>query len=356
MFIFLCICAVLCTLYFYITVRLNLTLRMIMKMTNYQLYYYILGFKGIIEDFAFANCNKTKLLPRIGEVAVITGGARGIGVEVVKKLLTCGMDVVIGCRNVKAGEETVKKILESEGVTGNASCIAVDIGCLKSVRSFAAEVLKRCSRIDYLINNAGIMFVPYAETEDGFESHFAVNYLGHCLLTHLLLPKMIATGAKKRSNCRIVNVSSCGHLAGSIDFSDFNMRNDYIASASYAQSKLAQILFTKSLDSRLKSLNIPVQVHAVHPGLVDTDLFNGTSLKIVAPFLPGLLFKTPEQGAITTVHACISPSWEGKGGNYISNCRESEVSKIAESKEVQEKLWTKTLLLMNVERFADIFE
>jgi NAD(P)-dependent dehydrogenase (short-subunit alcohol dehydrogenase family) len=296
------------------------------------------------------------LLPKVGEVAVITGAARGIGVEVVKKLVQCGIHVVIGCRNVEAGE-LVKKDIKSRGtVSGEVTCFQLDVGSFKSIKTFAELVLERFPRIDLLVNNAGIMFVPYAKSEDGFETHFAVNYLGHCLLTHLLLPRMIDTAKEKGSNCRIVNISSCAHLAGSINFKDLSMSTHYIPSASYAQSKLAQVLFTKSLDSKLRKHNIPVQVHAVHPGLVNTDLFNGTLLKTIAPWIPALLFKTPKQGAETIVHACLAPSLEDCGGSYLSNCRETAVSPKANDQEVQNKLWSIMLSLIEVEKFADLLQ
>lgn len=296
------------------------------------------------------------MLPKPGEVAVVTGGARGIGVEVVKKLLQCGMHVVIGCRNVEAGERAVKSIRSCGITSGEVSCFQLDVGSFKSIKTFAGLVLKSFPRVDLLVNNAGIMFVPYAKSEDGFESHFAVNYLGHCLLTHLLLPHMIDTAKEKETNCRIVNVSSCAHLAGSINFKDLSMSTDYIPSASYAQSKLAQVIFTKSLDSKLRNHNIPVQVHAVHPGIVNTDLFDGTLLKIIAPWIPPLFFKTPGQGAETIIHACLAPAVEGHGGSYLSNCRETAVSPHATSKEVQNKLWSVMLSCIEADKFADLLE
>lgn len=339
-----------------LAIRGKPTFNHLFRAASYQVYYYLLGSKSVWEDYVYFQNNKTQLLPKVGEVAVITGGARGIGVEVVKKLLQCGIHVVIGCRNVEAGE-LVKKDIKSRGtVSGEVTCFQLDMGSFKSIKTFAELVLARFPRIDLLVNNAGIMFVPYAKSEDGIESHFAVNYLGHCLLTHLLLPRMIDTAREKGSNCRIVNVSSCAHLAGSINFKDLSMSTHYIPSASYAQSKLAQVIFTKSLDSKLRKHNIPVQVHAVHPGLVNTDLFNGTLLKTIAPWIPSLLFKTPKRGAETTVHACLASSLEGRGGSYLSNCRETAVSPKADDQEVQNKLWSIMLSLIEVEKFADLLE
>ncbi|XP_069680516.1 polyprenol dehydrogenase-like [Periplaneta americana] len=354
MYLFLSIFVILFAVSFLIATLRKLTLKQLLTEAGYQCYYYFLGGKAIVEDHVYVEYNKTHLLPRRGEVAVVTGGARGIGVEIVKKFLQCDMHVIIGCRNVEAGEKLEKKIRACGITSGEISCFMLDVASFNSIKKFSELVLEHVPRVDLLINNAGIMFVPFAKTEDGFESHFAVNYLGHCLLTHLLLPRMVETAKDKGTNGRIVNVSSCAHLAGSIDFEDLSMSTHYIPSASYAQSKLAQILFTKSLDSKLKSQNMPVQVHAVHPGIVNTDLFDGTLLKVIAPWVLSLMFKTPEQGAITIVHACLSPQLEGLGGSYISNCRETSVSPSANDQKIQAKLWEVMLSLIGVEKFGDL--
>lgn len=137
---------------------------------------------------------------------------------------------------------------------------------------------------------AGIMFGPYIESRDGFESQFSTNYLGHFLLSHLLFPQLLAGGSAE-AHSRIVNVSSCAHFVGKINFEDINSRNQYIASEAYAQSKLAQVLFTNYLDSMCIKEKYPIQVHSVHPGIVNTELFNGTHLKNLMPFVPSLFFK-----------------------------------------------------------------
>lgn len=331
-----------------------ITLKYALKVIIYQVYYYILGTVAIIEDFIYRRSNRTELIERAGEVAVITGGARGIGVEVVKCLLKCDMEVIVGCRTSGAGQSLHHLIL-SEGIkTGNLSFFTLDMASMKSVREFAAKVKQKCPAIHLLINNAGIMFVPFSLTEDGFESHLGVNYLGHCLLTHLLLPQLKQAGCDTNRNARIVNVSSSAHLAGNINFKDMNMKDEYLGSEAYAQSKLAQVLFTKKLESLLREAEVPVQVHAVHPGVVNTQLFDGTFIKILMPWAPQLLFKTPRRGATTIVHACLAPSLEGQGGTYLSNCRVTDTCARANCKNLQDKLWDAMRKLIEVHRFGDL--
>nr|CAD7568537.1 unnamed protein product [Timema californicum] len=281
---------------------------------------------------------------RSGDVAVITGGARGVGASVVTKLLQCDMHVVIGCRDVKAGQKLIEGLRVSGVTSGSAECFPLDMTSHASVRMFAESVLQKCPKIHVLINNAGIMFVPFSLTEDGFESHFAVNYLSHCLLTHLLLPRLKASSMGRYTNCRVVNVSSCAHMAGTIYFDDFNMKESYLPSAAYAQSKLAQILFTRALERRLRRETAPVQAHAVHPGVVNTDIFNGTFFKRVFPWVIRLFFKSQDEGALPVLYAAVSTELEGKGGTYISNCRVTQTGDLADSEELQEKLWTAMLM------------
>ncbi|XP_049790770.1 dehydrogenase/reductase SDR family member on chromosome X [Schistocerca nitens] len=328
--------------------------KLIFKAVCYEIYYYVIGAAAIVEDFMNGHRNKLELVQRPGDVAVITGGARGIGVEVVKNLLKCDMHVIIGCRNTKAGERTIERI-RSLGVTsGSAECFTLDMASFKSIKEFAANVTVKHPALHLLINNAGIMFVPFSLTEDGYESHFAVNYLGHCLLTHLLLPQLKVGGHSRGLNARIINVSSSAHVAGNINFKDFNLKEMYVASEAYAQSKLAQLLFTKKLESLLRESDSHVQVHAVHPGVVNTDLFNDTTLKKIFPWVPPLLFKTPAQGAITIMHACLSPLLEGCGGNYLSNSRVIANSPKADNKVTQDKLWDAMRKIVEVHMFGEM--
>jgi NAD(P)-dependent dehydrogenase (short-subunit alcohol dehydrogenase family) len=138
---------------------------------------------------------------------------------------------------------------------------------------------------------AGVMSTPYQETKDGFESQMAINYLGHFLLTHLLMPQLIA-GAKNNEgkSTRIVNVSSCIHKIGKIDYDDFHCKTFYYPIDAYAKSKLAQVFFTKYLDKYLKDTEVNVSVFSVHPGIVNTDLFEHSSISYV-PLFKDIFYK-----------------------------------------------------------------
>ncbi|XP_063239898.1 dehydrogenase/reductase SDR family member on chromosome X isoform X2 [Bacillus rossius redtenbacheri] len=267
--------------------------------------------------------------------------------------MSCDMHVVIGCRNVKQGNEALARLKSAGAASGSAECLHVDMASLASVRRFAEEVLARCPRINVLVNNAGIMFAPFELTEDGFESHLAVNYLGHCLLTHLLLPRLASSAAPGVSS-RVVNVSSCAHECAAIDFQDLNTLNRYLGTVAYGRSKLAQVLFTRALERRLRAAGAPVQAHAVHPGLVDTDLFHGTAVKLLLPWALKLLFKTPEQGAVPVLYAAVGTELEGAGGTYISNCSVVPCSEAAARETTQEQLWARMMGMLQLETFGGL--
>jgi NAD(P)-dependent dehydrogenase (short-subunit alcohol dehydrogenase family) len=148
-----------------------------------------------------------------------------------------------------------------------------------------------------LINDlllAGVMCTPYKVTEDGFESQMAINYLGHFLLTHLLMPQMIA-GSKDndRNSVRIINVSSCVHKFTDIDYDDFNASKFYYPADSYNKSKLAQVLFTRSLEKLFAEHNLKLQSHSLHPGVVNTELFEHSSTDYV-PWVRKLFKVNPD--------------------------------------------------------------
>lgn len=304
-------------------------LKKIVAEIRYQIVYYALGSTAQLEDFIYAKDNRVDIIDKTGQIAVVTGGSRGIGLHVVRMLLQCNMHVIIGCRNTEAGETAIAS-LRAAGITkGTAECFKLDTGSLTSVRTFARKVVCAHPKINILVNNAGIMFVPFSLTEDGIESQQAVNYIGHFVLTQELLPSLETAGRQSSNGTksRIVNVSSCAYAAGTINYSDFNNKSGYIASAAYAQSKLAQLISSVHMSRLFTENNIPVNVYAVHPGIVNTELFDGTAFKKFLPWVPKLLFKSPENGAMPIVHAAISPAIENRSGIYISNCRETPIKK-----------------------------
>ncbi|CAK9825963.1 Dehydrogenase/reductase SDR family member on chromosome X [Anthophora retusa] len=280
--------------------------------------------------------NKNDCSAQTGRIAIVTGGSRGIGFEVVKMFLELDMEVIIACRTPSAGEKAILQIRESGVSTGQAKVYKLDNASLESVRQFAAEIKKDYTQIHILVNNAGIMFCPYEETVDGFEQQWAVNYLSHFLLTALLLPLLKAGGLPQQSS-RIVNVTSCAHLLGTINFNDINNKKKFITQYAYAQSKLAQETFSKRLQDLLTAKQFHVQTYSVHPGVVLTELFSYSyiwKLKLLLEYF----FKTPRQGAISIAYAAVNKAVENHGGVYISNCRPCKSHPDALNLSIQQKL------------------
>ncbi|KOB64562.1 Short-chain dehydrogenase [Operophtera brumata] len=292
------------------------------------------GAGGLIDDWVNIRRNKVVLPDAKRKVAVITGGARGIGTEVIRGLLKANMRVVMGIRN----PDEVRHLSRTMENGDNLCSFKLDLKSLKSVKEFAQKVTETYPDIHILVNNAGIMFGNYEVTEDGFESQLAVNHLGHFYLTHLLLPTLKKSGAIE-GPARIVNVSSCAHYPGKIYFEDINMKGHYDATAAYSQAKLAQLMSARYINKILEENNCPVKAFSVHPGIVDTDIFEKTLFKQLFPWAMKLFFKTPAKGAVSILHACFEESLDKKGGLYISNCIEGISSKFSKDADHQKKLF-----------------
>ncbi|KAK6620753.1 hypothetical protein RUM43_011048 [Polyplax serrata] len=276
-----------------------------------------------------------------GKTAIITGCNTGIGKFNVLDFYKRGCRVIMACRDlVKA--ETAKSDIEKEVIgQDNLGTIVVeklDLASLSSVRQFAEQILKQEQKIDYLINNAGVMACPKAITEDGYEMQFATNHLGHFLLTILLLPRIIQSAP-----ARIVNLSSAAHMAGNINFDDLNLETNYSPISAYGRSKLANILFTKELAKRLGDRQ--VKVYAVHPGVVKTDLgrhmdsvvFSGFQ-RIYRTFF-GFFMKTVEDGSRTQIYCALDEKAGQETGLYYSDCKVKEPWAKATDMETAKKLW-----------------
>jgi NAD(P)-dependent dehydrogenase (short-subunit alcohol dehydrogenase family) len=189
-----------------------------------------------------------------GRTAIVTGANSGLGEITARELARVGAHVILACRNTAKGDAA------AAGMTGSVEVRALDLQNLASVREFAEGI----DKVDVLVNNAGIMAVPYAQTVDGFESQIGTNHLGHFALTNLLLPKISE---------RVVTVSSMMHLLGKISRKDLNFKSrPYSAWLAYGQSKLANLLFTKDLQRRLSLAGSSVRALTAHPGYSATEL------------------------------------------------------------------------------------
>jgi NAD(P)-dependent dehydrogenase (short-subunit alcohol dehydrogenase family) len=255
-----------------------------------------------------------------GRCAIVTGGASGIGAETVRALATVGARVIIATRDASKAEP-VAAALRTD--TGNPSIMTatLDLASLRSVRSFVARFLADREPLHLLINNAGLVTRTLARTKDGFEVHFGVNHLGHFALTMGLLPALRAAG-----NARVVSLISVAHQQHDIHFDDPNFhQRPYEVWPAYGQSKTANALFTVGLMQHHATDGLTA--NAVHPGGILTSAWKEFSREdliksslIDASSTPHPDFRSPEQGAATTVWAATAPELEGVGGRYLEDC------------------------------------
>ncbi|XP_054876969.1 retinol dehydrogenase 12, like [Poeciliopsis prolifica] len=267
-----------------------------------------------------------------GQTAVITGANTGIGKETAIDLAKRGARVILACRDMEKAQTALTEVIQSSG-NDNVVCMKLDLSDTKSIREFATNVQQNEQKLNLLINNAGVMVCPFGKTADGFEMQIGVNHFGHFLLTYLLLDLI-----KRSAPARIVNVSSMAHSWGSINLEDINSEKSYNKSKAYAQSKLANVLFTRSLAKRLEGTG--VTAYSLHPGVVQTDLWRHLSaperffMKIAKPFT-----KDSVEGAQTTIYCAVEPSLEKESGGYYSGCAAANCSAAGKDDELAQKLW-----------------
>ena len=233
-----------------------------------------------------------------GKVAIVTGANSGIGYETAKALAVKGADVVMACRNLEKANIAASEI--RMGVKdARLDIIHLDLADLSSVREIAEIFKSRYETLDLLINNAGVMIPPFTRTVDGFELQFGANHLGHFALTGLVLERLLET-----PNARIVNVSSTAHSMGSgtINFDNLNAEQDYNASGAYAQSKLANLLFTLELNRQFQDIEADPIATSAHPGWTVTGLQRG-----ILHGISRVIGQQPAMGALPTLRAAIDP-------------------------------------------------
>ncbi len=247
-----------------------------------------------------------------GRIFIVTGANTGLGYENTIQLSEIGAKVIMACRNITKANDAKNRILQ-QVPDADLEVMEIDLSSLKSVRNFAETYTSKYNKLDVLINNAGVMMPPYTVTEDGFELQFGANYLGHFLLTGLLLETILKT-----PNSRIVTLSSLVHKNGNINFDDLQFENKYSASDAYGQSKLACLMFTFELQRRLQSAGHDHTISvASHPGIATTELsrhmpkFLFTLLKYT---LAPLLTHSPQEGAKPTT---LAATGDAKGGDYF---------------------------------------
>ncbi|KAJ4970825.1 hypothetical protein NE237_003924 [Protea cynaroides] len=282
--------------------------------------------------------------------AVITGGASGIGLETARVLALRGAHVVIAARNLVAANEA-KQLILKDNTSARVDVLKLDLCSLKSVRAFVNDFNALQVPLNLLINNAGVMFCPYQESEDGIEMQFATNHLGHFLLTNLLLDKMKNTAKVTGIEGRIVNLSSIAHqltYPQGIRFDNINDKIGYNDKFAYGQSKLANILHANELSRRLQEEGANITANSVHPGLIMTNLMRHSAILMrVLQVFTYLFWKKVPQGAATTCYVALHPNLKGVAGKYFQDCNEMKPSALATDEELAKKLWDFSEKLVN---------
>jgi NAD(P)-dependent dehydrogenase (short-subunit alcohol dehydrogenase family) len=259
-----------------------------------------------------------------GRRTVVTGGASGIGVETARVLASAGAEVTLAVRNLEAGERTAAEITDS---TGNKRVLVAPLD-LADQGSVAAFVAAWDGPLHILVNNAGVMASPLMRTPEGWEMQFATNHLGHFALATGLHDAMALAGG-----ARIVSVSSSAHHRSPVVFEDIHFeRREYEPWSAYGQSKTANVLFAVEATKQWASDGITA--NALMPGGIRTNLQRYVSedeldrLRAAAGATTAR-WKTPEQGAATSILVATSPLLDGIGGRYFEDCNEAEVGKLS---------------------------
>lgn len=238
------------------------------------------------------------------KTAIVTGSNTGIGYEIALDLYKKGAKVYVACRNEEKALDAIRR-MKADGGTGELVYGHLDLASLRSVKSFADTILQSESRLDLLINNAGIMIPPPSTTEDGFEIQFGVNFVGHFALTGHLFQLLEAT-----KGSRVVTLSSIAHRAAGIDFDNFRLEKEYHNWREYGQSKLADLIFALEFEKRLRKNENQIISLAAHPGYSATDLQKYMDKDLLA----SLELMTAKDGAQPTLAACLRE--DAKGGQY----------------------------------------
>ncbi|KAF9933832.1 hypothetical protein FBU30_004228 [Linnemannia zychae] len=283
---------------------------------------------------------KAVAVPGQSRIAIVTGGNTGLGYETAKALVEAGFFTIIGCRSVDKGQEAIRKIEEQTGIKKKMSVIPLDLSSQESVKAFTRQFKALgYTHLDVLVNNAGMMDIPFGLTKEGYEMQFGVNHLGHYTLTLELLPLL-----NEAPQGRIVVLSS-----GAM-FSSDDIRYDLLQSPKgysrlghYSYSKLANLLFVKALDRRLKQFRLKVTVNAAHPGACYTELARHNPLLNATMSLARVTLRSPLVGAMTSIYLALDPDLAKVSGEYFFDQIPRTVNPIATDVAAQELLWKKSV-------------
>ncbi|MGC1397734.1 SDR family NAD(P)-dependent oxidoreductase [Candidatus Binatus sp.] len=266
-----------------------------------------------------------------GKRVLVTGVSAGLGVETARSLVAHGATVVGTARDL----EKARRALAAAG-NPSVELVEMDLASLASVRKAAEDLLKRAKPFDVIIANAGVMACPQGKTQDGFETQFGTNHLGHFVFVNRLVPLL-------KSGARVVTLSSAGHQISDVDIEDPNFeRTPYQAFTAYGRSKTANILYAVALDSRLKGRG--VRATSLHPGGIQTELGRHMTPELVEQMMarinrgakpgqaPAFRFKSVPQGSATSVWSGFVAPADAVGGRYCEDCHVCEVNDDATSR------------------------
>ncbi|KAK3577862.1 hypothetical protein CHS0354_021831 [Potamilus streckersoni] len=294
--------------------------------------------------------SKTRLF---GKTVIITGGRTGVGKETAVDLAERGARIIITTRNCTRGEEAIKEIKNRTG-NYNIECMELDLTDFDSIHRFATRIKQSEIRLDILINCAAIIdFSTTNVTKYGHDYIFATNYIGHFLLTYLLLDLL-----KLSVPSRIINISSLMHM---LPF-DLDLKTmcdngvKYPGLSGYMVSKLAVVMHARSLSQRLTGSG--VSVYAVNPGLVKTELYIPFKSKIPACFLKVLLWYlrkislTPKAGAQCVIYAAVEESLQGSSGIYLDKSKVVDGNKLTKNEGLCQQLWDMSMEICGLQQYA----
>ncbi|XP_027923626.1 short-chain dehydrogenase TIC 32, chloroplastic-like isoform X1 [Vigna unguiculata] len=293
-----------------------------------------------------------------GLTAIVTGASSGIGAETARVLALRGVHVIMGVIEM-IDAYNVKESILKQIPTAKVDVMKLDLSSMASVHHFADEFNSTSLPLNILINNAGICAPPFMLSEDNIELQFAINYLGHFLLTNLLLDNMKKTTRESKIQGRIINVSSMGHrftYPQGILFDKINDPSSYSSWRAYGQSKLANILHVNELARRLKEDGVDITANSLHPGATFTNIYLQSPLltgawNLIGPFVihlvAGFFVKNVQQGASTTCYLALHPEVSGISGSYFVDNNVSETSSHGRDMDLAKKLWDFSVNLTN---------
>ena len=287
------------------------------------------------------NWTKENISNLDGTTCIITGANSGVGYESTLVLAEKGATVIMACRNLEKGHLSLDSIKQAVPAA-KLDLMELDLASLTSIKAFANAFKSKYDKLDVLINNGGPIIALRNVTEDGFESHFGINHLGHFALTGLLLDCLLNTPSS-----RVVTVSSRMHVDGKMEWDDLMSEHSYDRMAAYRQSKLAQMLFAMEFDRRLKTNGLSTLSVTAHPGLAKTGWADNNLsgfMKIMGKIMGAVSYQSAAMGALPVLYAAVdadvkSGGYYGPDGDTKGHPVEVEASKAAYNEADAKRLW-----------------